>query len=168
MRTSFSKSAGILAGGLVVALTVVTVQRAFATTAVPNASRTALTIAGTATSASFPVPTLNGPVFIMATQLTYGSRSTGTTTLTYANGGANPVLTWAGIDGIQAGGFNGGGDAKLRSGYTTTSANVVILDFGWATSCELVTAVDGGGNTSRMAVRNNSGASMSVVLDMFW
>jgi hypothetical protein len=104
----------------------------------------------------------------MATQLTYGSRSTGTTTLTYANGGANPVLTWAGIDGIQTGGFNGGGDAKLRSGYTTTSANVVILDFGWATSCELVTAVDGGGNTSRMAVRNNSGASMGVVLDMFW
>ncbi|MEA2552084.1 MAG: hypothetical protein QOJ65_260 [Fimbriimonadaceae bacterium] len=166
MHSNFAKPAALLAAGLVATLAIVTVQKAYATTTVPNATRMIVTLPGNSTGVSFAVPTNGAPVLVLATQLSVGNRSTGSTTLAYAP--TNPeLLSWSGVDSAQTTGNGGGGDSALNSGYTSAGGSV-LLDFGWGASCALISVLDGAGNPSRLAVRNSSGAPIQFALDMIW
>ncbi|MEA2552085.1 MAG: hypothetical protein QOJ65_261 [Fimbriimonadaceae bacterium] len=166
MNTKFTKPAAFLAAGLIATLAAVTVQKAYATTTVPNASRTTYTIASGAVTPSFAIPTTGNPVSVMANQTTLGYRSIGQTVLMYS-GGSSPLLFWDGIDSAQSTGYDGGGDSALRSGYTN-NGNIVVLDHGWGGTAALESVLDGAGNASRLQIRNSGGLTVTNVVVMMW
>jgi hypothetical protein len=95
-----------------------------------------------------------------------GYRSTGFTALTFS-GGSSSLMSWSGVNSDQAGLNGGPGDGGVNNGWTS-SGGTVVLDFGYSTTVDLVSVLDGAGAPSRLAVRNTSGGVKTAVIVMMW
>lgn len=145
-----------LGAGLVATFAIVTVQKAFAIVSVANASRTNLSAAPGANSASVGAPTTANPFLVMGTDVTPGQRAIAHYAMAYSTSGAPPIMVWSGTDG-----------AGVASGNFTLGP-AIVGDAGYVNSSDLVIVNDGAGNPSRIAFHNNSGAPHSFVLTLMW
>ncbi|MEA2552088.1 MAG: hypothetical protein QOJ65_264 [Fimbriimonadaceae bacterium] len=168
MRTNFVKPVAVLAAGFIATLAIVTVQKAYATTTVPNASRTTYNVAAGGASASFAVPSTAGPVFLMAQQTTENSRAIASMTLGYAFG-TYGLLYWNGINSNQSTGGGGGGDSSLSSGWINSGnvgSNMLLVGFGASSTIQGM--ADGSNNPTRLRVAGNASSAVQVIVTMFW
>ena len=122
MKSAFIRMNAIGAAILIAVLTIVTVERAYATTTVANASRTLLTVAPSTFSTAVTLKSLSAPVFVMAssrTETTYGVASL---TVYHADTIDATVVTWNGFD--YSGGIAHGNLENTGSGvpYTDMAA----------------------------------------------
>lgn len=164
MQFNFARPLAVAAAALVATLSVVTLQKAYASTTVANASKTTYTVGPNTVSPSFGIGSQNGPVFIMATQLTNGFRGVASATLAYSSE-STPILSWTGINSYQ----NSATDASLASGYVYAGGSpTTILKVGWSGSSTLESALDGSSNPTRMVVRNTTGTVKTVVVTQIW
>jgi hypothetical protein len=153
------RSAGPLMGmAAVIVLTAVVVQRAYAVTTVPNASKVTFGIPAASFSPLFPLAARDQPVFVMGATVrgTPNQVGTGNASIAYASG-INGI-TWAGVNNVAPGGTAGG----LQS----TAAGGPMVAIG--TGVDLHHAPVGAGVTPPLTVRNNTGTAVGVVVEQIW
>lgn len=141
------------------ALTVVSLQRAYAVTTVPNALRYSFTVAASSTTGNYGWPQSEYPIFMSGTGRSVGWRGTGQMAVTYTS--VSPAMvTWAGVNSDNGNGLPG----VAVSGWTTGSG-VKMLEIGYNNSLQIETGSTG---PNRWRVRNNNtSARACTILEIY-
>jgi hypothetical protein len=137
------------------ALTLVSLQRAYAVVTVPNATRYSFSIGASSTTGSYAWPTTNYPLYIAGTTYTVGYRGTGNVTAAYATS-SPAIASWSGV--------HADGSANTTAQGWTSASNVKIVETGFANSTQLETGVSVG----YWRIRNNTTAVKSVTVLVIW
>ena len=150
MHTPFARPVGFLTAFLVVILTVVTVERALATTTVPNASKTTLTASSGGDSANLALASSTGPVEVIIAHTTVSFRGVSMAVMQAPTSFA--LLQWTGVDS---------GGTPFSS--FTSSSGVLMYQVGFGTSAQLVSS-----GPSSFHMHNNIGGSNAIVVTQIW
>ncbi|MEA2552086.1 MAG: hypothetical protein QOJ65_262 [Fimbriimonadaceae bacterium] len=153
MNRNYAKPAAFLAAGFIATLAAVTVQKAYATTTVANASKTTLSSPGGGNSVTIGVAAINSPVMLAATQVDVGFRGTSSATILSAT--ASPAL-------MQWVALSAGPSTAVVSSFTT-GAGVTMFNTGWNATTQLATS----GVTS-FHIHNSSTSTKTVVVMQVW
>ncbi len=151
MHTPFARPLGLLTACLVVILTVVTVERAMATTTVPNASKTTLSATSGGDSANLALASSTGPVEVLIAHTTVGFRGVSMAVMQAPTSSA--LLQWTAVDS----------SGTASTGYTTTGGTP-MYQVGWDTSAQLVSS----SAASFHMHNNNMGISNAIVVTQIW
>ncbi len=150
MHNRFIRPLGYLTASLVVVLTLMTLQSAYATTTVPNASKTTLTAASGGDSANLSLASSTGPVEVIIAHTTVGERGVSMAVMQAPT--SSPLLQWTAVDS--------GGNSL--SSYTS-SAGTFMYQIGYLNSAQLVSS-----GTSTFHLHNNMAESDSIVVTQVW
>lgn len=151
MQTPMARPLSLLTATLVVVFTVVTIQRAFATTTVPNASKTTLTAASGGDSSNVALASSTGPVEVLAAQTTVGYRGVSMAVMQAPTSSA--LLQWTFVD---SGGTSG-------SNYTS-GGGVLMYQVGFGSSAQFYTS-----SAASFHMHNNAmPVGNAVVVTQIW
>jgi hypothetical protein len=137
---------------MVVALTLVTAQRAMAVVPTPNALEVPYNLAAGAVSAAI-TPVANKPILLMGVCTTLNFRGVGHVTLLRI-AGAGGFIEWVGLNSTALG--------TITDGFSsTTGTNIVAIDFSNQVHVEVV-------NPDRIRVANTAAAARAGSLTLIW
>lgn len=151
MHNRLFKPLGYLTGSLIVVLTLATLQRAYATTTVPNASKTTLNAPIGGDSGNMTLASSTGPVEVIIAHTTVGSRGVSMAVMQAPT--TSPLLQWTGVDS----------DGNSFSNYTTT-AGTLMYQVGYLNAAQLIS----GGTSSFHLHNNNLETSDTIVVTQMW
>lgn len=142
---------------LICTLTLVIVQRAYATTTVANASKTTLLVPSGGFSSAVTLATKDQPVFVQGATIRGNHLQYGIGNMSVAYDTANYIILWAGInaDGSTVGTWDG----------TSSTTQMISVGYGVVLDHKAVALI---GDVPQLVAYNSSVETVTVSLVQMW